>query len=358
MMKENLRIGILTSGGDCQALNAAMRGVALALYEKNKKTQIIGIENGFEGLINGNCRNLSKDDFENILSIGGTILGSSRMPFKHINEPDENGTEKIPAMIKNYKKMGLDCLVVLGGNGSQKTANLLSMKGLNIVSLPKTIDNDVFETDMTFGYASALEVASKTIENIKTTAASHSRIFIVEIMGHKTGHLTLNAGIAGGADVILIPEIPFDTIAVAEKINQNETEGKNYSIIAIAEGAKTKQDALLSKKEYKAKMGNISISFHLASQLRMLCNKDIRISIPGHIQRGGSPSTQDKILASQLGSAAAQCILKGKFGIMVSITNDKIIPVELNKVAGFTKYVDVESDTIKLAKALGISFGD
>ena len=356
-MKENLRIGILTSGGDCQALNAAMRGVAFALYEKNKKTEIIGIENGFEGLINGNCRNLSKDDFENILSIGGTILGSSRMPFKHINEPDENGTEKIPAMIKNCKKMGLDCLVVLGGNGSQKTANLLSMKGLNIVSLPKTIDNDVFETDMTFGYASALEVASKTIENIKTTAASHSRIFIVEIMGHKTGHLTLNAGIAGGVDVMLIPEIPFDVVSVAEKINKLESDGKKYSIIAIAEGAKTKQDALLSKKEYKEKMGNVSISFHLASQLRMLCNKDVRISIPGHIQRGGSPCTQDKILASRLGAAAAECILQEKFGTMVVIVNDKIVPVELNKVAGFTKYVDAESDAIKQAKALGISFG-
>ena len=357
MMKENLRIGILTSGGDCQALNAAMRGVALALYEKNRNVEIIGIENGYEGLINGNCRSLVRDDFENILSIGGTILGSSRMPFKHINEPDENGTEKIPAMIKNYKKMGLDCLVVLGGNGSQKTANLLSMKGIKIVSLPKTIDNDVAETDLTFGYASALEVASHTIENIKTTAASHSRIFIVEIMGHKTGHLTLNAGIAGGVDVILIPEIPFDVVSVAEKINKLESDGKKYSIIAIAEGAKTKQDALLSKKEYKEKMGNVSISFHLASQLRMLCNKDVRISIPGHIQRGGSPCTQDKILASRLGAAAAECILQEKFGTMVAIVNDKIVPVELNKVAGFTKYVDVESDAIKQAKALGISFG-
>ena len=356
-MKENLRIGILTSGGDCQALNAAMRGVALALYEKNRNVEIIGIENGYEGLINGNCRSLVRDDFENLLSIGGTILGSSRMPFKHINEPDENGTEKIPAMIKNYKKMGLDCLVVLGGNGSQKTANLLSMKGIKIVSLPKTIDNDVAETDLTFGYASALEVASHTIENIKTTAASHSRIFIVEIMGHKTGHLTLNAGIAGGVDVILIPEIPFDVVSVAEKINKLESDGKKYSIIAIAEGAKTKQDALLSKKEYKEKMGNVSISFHLASQLRMLCNKDVRISIPGHIQRGGSPCTQDKILASRLGAAAAECILQEKFGTMVAIVNNKIVPVELNKVAGFTKYVDVESDAIKQAKALGISFG-
>lgn len=356
-MKENLRVGILTSGGDCQALNAAMRGVVLALYEKSSNIEIIGIENGFEGLINGNFRTLEKEDFEDILSQGGTILGSSRMPFKHINEPDENGVEKIPAMMENYKKIGLDCLVVLGGNGSQKTANLLSLKGLNIVSLPKTIDNDVTETDMTFGYASALEVASKTIENIKTTAASHSRIFIVEVMGHKTGHLALNAGIAGGADVVLIPEIPFDVIAVAEKIRRNENEGKKYSIIAVAEGAKSKEDALLSKKDYKAKVGGLSVSFILASQLRMLCGKDVRVSIPGHVQRGGSPCTQDRILASRLGAAAADCILQKNFGMMVSLKNGKILPVELNKVAGFTKYVDIESDIISQAKSLGICFG-
>ena len=357
-MKKKLRVGILTSGGDCQALNAAMRGVVLALYEKNKSSEIIGIENGFKGLINGNCRSLTKNDFENILSLGGTILGSSRMPFKHINEPDENGVEKIPAMISNYKKMDLDCLVVLGGNGSQKTANLLSENGLNIVSLPKTIDNDVAETDLTFGYTSALEVASGTIENIKTTAASHSRIFIVEIMGHKTGHLTLNAGIAGGADVILIPEIPFDVLSIADKINQNEINGKRYSIVAVAEGAKTKQDSLLSKKEYKEKMGDLSISFSLASQLRMICNKDVRVSIPGHVQRGGSPCPLDRILASRLGAAAAECILQEKYGVMVSLRNDKIFPVELNKIAGFTKYVEIESDTVKQAKALGICFGE
>ncbi len=357
-MKEKLRVGILTSGGDCQALNAAMRGVVLALYEKNKNTEIMGIENGFEGLMKGECRNLTKNDFENILLQGGTILGSSRMPFKDINEPDENGIEKIPAMLKNYKKMDLDCLVVLGGNGSQKTANLLSENGLNIVTLPKTIDNDVAETDLTFGYASALEVASETIENIKTTAASHSRIFIVEIMGHKTGHLTLNAGIASGADAILIPEIPFDVVSVAEKIRQNETDGKKYSIIAVAEGAKTKQDALLSKKEYKAKMGSLSVSFQLASQLRMMCSKEVRVSIPGHVQRGGSPCPQDRILASRLGAAAAECILKENYGVMVALKNGGIIPVELNKVAGFTKFVDVNSDIIKQAKALGICFGE
>ena len=357
-MEEKLRVGILTSGGDCQALNAAMRGLVFALYEQNPNTEIIGIENGYEGLVNGSSWRLSKDDFENILSLGGTILGSSRMSFKHINDPDENGNEKIPAMIENYKNMGLDCLVVLGGNGSQKTAKLLSEKGLNIVTLPKTIDNDVAATDLTFGYASALEVVSETIENIKTTAASHSRIFIVEIMGHKTGHLTLNAGIAGGADVILIPEIPFEILSVVKKISKNESEGRGFSIIAVAEGAKSKQDTLLSKKEYKAKMGNQSIAFQLAAQLRMICCKEVRVSIPGHIQRGGSPCPQDRIIATRMGAAAAGYILQKKFGVMAALKNEEIVPVELSQVAGFTKFVDAECDTIKQAKALGICFGD
>lgn len=355
---KKLKVGILTSGGDCQALNAAMRGVAIALYEKNKETQIIGIEDGFTGLVKGHFRELKREDFENILCLGGTILGSSRMNFKDIEKKDDEGLEKIPSMIENYKKLELDCLVVLGGNGSQKTARLLSEKGLNIVSLPKTIDNDVASTDMTFGFDSALEIATETIDNIKTTAQSHSRIFIVEIMGHKTGHLTLNAGVASGADIILLPEIPYDIVSVCNKIKDNEAKGKNYSIIAIAEGAKSLDDVNLSKKEYKAKMGSLSISFILATQLRSICEKDVRVTIPGHVQRGGEPCPQDRILASRLGSEAAQYILEGKFGVMAALNGEKVVPVPLNEVAGFTKFVEKDCDMIKQAKQLGICFGD
>lgn len=205
-----LNVGILTSGGDCQALNAAMRGVVLSLFEKTQNIKIFGFEDGFKGLIYKKYRQLFQEDFETILDEGGTILGSSREPFKHITEITSEGIDKVQSMIETYKDLKLDCLVILGGNGTHKTANLLSEKGLNVVTLPKTIDNDIYGTDMTFGFQTAVGIATKIIRYIQSTAKSHSRIFIVEVMGHKTGWLTLHAGIASGADVILLPEIPYN----------------------------------------------------------------------------------------------------------------------------------------------------
>ena len=202
-----LRVGLLTSGGDCQALNATMRGVAKGLYELFDEVEIYGFLNGYKGLMRAQYIKMQPDDFSGIMTKGGTILGSSRQPFKLMGEPTEDGLDKVKSMKDTYKKLKLDCLCVLGGNGSQKTANLLSEEGLNVIGLPKTIDNDLWGTDMTFGFQSAVDVATQTIDCIHTTAASHNRIFIVEIMGHKVGWITLHAGIAGGADVILIPEI-------------------------------------------------------------------------------------------------------------------------------------------------------
>ena len=193
------RIGMLTSGGDCQALNATMRGVVKGLYGSFKDVEIYGFLEGYKGLMYGNYKQLKADDFSGILTKGGTILGSSRQPFKLMREPDANGMDKVKAMKDTYKKLKLDCLVVLGGNGSQKTANLLSEEGLNVIGLPKTIDNDLWGTDMTFGFQSAVDIATTAIDCIHTTAASHGRVFIVEIMGHKVGWITLHAGIAGGA---------------------------------------------------------------------------------------------------------------------------------------------------------------
>ena len=213
-----MRIGMLTSGGDCQALNAAMRGVVKCIAHSGQEVEFYGFKNGYRGLIYGDFRMLTSRDFSGILTKGGTILGSSRTPFKTIREPDENGLDKVEAMKQNYYKLQLDCLVVLGGNGSQKTANLLSEEGLNVVSLPKTIDNDLWGTDMTFGFQSAVDVATNVIDNIHTTADSHGRVFIIEVMGHKVGWLTLNAGLAGGADVILIPEIPYDIGKICDAI--------------------------------------------------------------------------------------------------------------------------------------------
>ena len=250
------RIGMLTSGGDCQALNAAMRGVAKCLFHSGEELEMYGFLEGYKGLIYGNFRMLTPADFSGVLTKGGTILGSSRTPFKQIREPDENGLDKVEAMKQNYYKLRLDCLVILGGNGTHKTANLLRSEGLNVVTLPKTIDNDLWGTDMTFGFQSAVNIATDAIDCIHTTAASHGRVFIVEVMGHKVGYLTLNAGMAGGADIILIPEIPYDIKKVIDKIEERNKNGSKFTILAVAEGAISKADAKLSKKEFKEKMKN------------------------------------------------------------------------------------------------------
>ena len=246
-----IRIGMLTSGGDCQALNAAMRGVAKGLFNAGKEVELFGFLDGYKGLIYGKYKMLSPSDFSGILTKGGTILGSSRMPFKNMRDPDENGLDKVEAMKHNYYKLSLDCLVILGGNGTHKTANLLREEGLNVVTLPKTIDNDLWGTDMTFGFQSAVDIATQCIDQIHTTAASHGRVFIVEVMGHKVGYLTLNAGIAGGADIILIPEIPYDINKIIKAIQKRSERGSKFTILAVAEGAISKEIAALSKKEYK-----------------------------------------------------------------------------------------------------------
>lgn len=236
-----LRIGILTSGGDCQALNAAMRGVIKGLSVKRNDLEIYGFRDGYKGLIYDIADRMTPDDFSGILNRGGTILGTSRQPFKKMRIPDENGLDKVEAMKSNYRKYKLDCLVVLGGNGTHKTANMLREEGLNVVTLPKTIDNDLWGTEMTFGFQSAVDIATDTIDRIHTTASSHSRVFIIEVMGHKVGHVTLQSGIAGGADVILLPEIPYDIDKVAEVVENRFAAGKKFSIIAVAEGAISKK---------------------------------------------------------------------------------------------------------------------
>ena len=356
-----LNVGILTSGGDCQALNAAMRGVVLSLFEKTQEIKIFGFEDGFKGLIYKKYRQLFQEDFETILDEGGTILGSSREPFKHITEITSEGIDKVQSMIETYKDLKLDCLVILGGNGTHKTANLLSEKGLNIVTLPKTIDNDIYGTDMTFGFQTAVGIATKIIRYIQSTAKSHSRIFIVEVMGHKTGWLTLHAGIASGADVILLPEIPYNIEKITERLKSNEANGKKYAIIAVAEGAYSSEFAELSKKERKLKLsqtGFPSAAYRVASELQAaMPEKETRVQIIGHCQRGGEPCAYDKVLASRVGTAAASYILEKKFGVMAGITNGKIVPVPLNEVAGKLKKISSDDQLVQQAKSLGICIG-
>lgn len=357
-----LRIGFLTSGGDCQALNAAMRGVVKVIQNNCEEPyELYGFENGYNGLIYGKFRMLTGHDFSGILTIGGTILGTSRVPFKTIDVPDENGLNKVEAMKQNYYKLQLDCLVMLGGNGSTKTANRLSKEGLNVITLPKTIDNDLWGTDMTFGFQSAVDIATKAIDQIHTTASSHGRVFIVEIMGHKVGWLPLNAGMAGGADIILLPEIPFDIDKVVQKIEERDAGGSRFTIIVVAEGAISKEDAKLSKKEYKQKLANYkypSVSYEIADLITKKTGREVRVTVPGHVQRGGEPCPYDRVFASRLGAEAGLMILKGEYGFMVGYRNREMVKVPLDEVAGKLKTLDPKSDIIKEAKLLGIIFGD
>ena len=355
-----LRIGMLTSGGDCQALNAAMRGVVKTVLHNSKEpVEIYGFIDGYKGLIYGNFQMLTGKDFSGILTKGGSILGTSRTPFKTIREPDENGLDKVEAMTQNYYKLKLDCLVVLGGNGSHKTANLLREEGLNIITLPKTIDNDLWGTDMTFGFQTAVDIATTVIDQIHTTAASHTRVFIVEVMGHRVGWLTLNAGMASGADIILLPEIPYDTKKVIKKIEEREAGGSGFTIIAVAEGAISKEVAKLSKKEQKKRAEESkypSVSYELADEITKKTGREVRVTVPGHTQRGGSPCPYDRVFASRLGAEAGKLILEGEYGFMVGYKNREIVRVPLEEVAGKLKYVDPDAAIIKEAKLLGISF--
>lgn len=355
------RIGMLTSGGDCQALNAAMRGVVKSLTNSSEDVEIYGFLEGYRGLIYGNFQMLTGADFSGILTKGGTILGSSRTPFKTIKDPDENGLDKVEAMKQNYYKLRLDVLVILGGNGTHKTANLLREEGLNVITLPKTIDNDLWGTDMTFGFQSAVNIATDCIDCIHTTAASHGRIFIVEVMGHKVGYLTLNAGMAGGADIILIPEIPYDINKIVDAIDKRHKNGSKFTIIAVAEGAISKEDAALSKKEYKKKLENSpypSVSYEIADEIQKKTGQEVRVTVPGHTQRGGSPCPYDRVFASRLGAEAGELILKGEYGFMVGYKNREIVKVPLEDVAGKLKMLEPDASIIKEAKLLGISFGD
>lgn len=357
-----IRVGMLTSGGDCQSLNATMRGVAKALYRMSDDIEIVGFEDGYKGLIYADYRVMKPEEFSGILTKGGTILGTSRQPFKLMRTPDESGLDKVEAMKRTYKKLKLECLAVLGGNGSQKTANLLREEGLNVVSLPKTIDNDLWGTDISFGFQSAVNVATNAIDCIHTTAASHGRVFIVEVMGHKVGWLTLYAGIAGGADIILLPEIPYDLDIVVEAIKSRSRDGKRFSILAVAEGAISKEDARLTKKELKEKkksgMVYPSIAYEIGAQITERTGQEVRVTVPGHMQRGGEPCPYDRVISTRLGAEAAELIKNKEYGYMVAVNNNEIVKLPLADVAGKLKTVDPESSIVREAKMIGISFGD
>jgi len=359
------RIGLLTSGGDCQGLNSALRGVARALYEKLDKVELIGFRDGYRGLIQKDYVMMNRSDFSGILTVGGTILGTSRMPIKLIDQPADpqktDGPTRLMAMIATYKSLKLDALVILGGNGTHKTAHLLAQNGLNIITLPKTIDNDLWGTDVTFGFQSSVDMATLVVDSIHTTASSHGRVFIIELMGNRAGWLTLFAGIAGGADVILIPEIPFNIDIVTHSLELRNKKKKRFSIIAVAEGAISTDEAKLSKKELRRareQSGFPSIAYLLAHLLSEKTGQEIRVTVPGHFQRGGPPNAYDRVLTSLLGTSAADLIINNKFGVMVGFQNNRVVSIPLEEVAGRQKLVQPGSIYIQTARDLGICLGD
>ena len=354
------RIGILTSGGDCPGLNAAIRGVARAAYAMFD-AEIVGIQDGYRGLIEGEWREMRRDEFSGILTLGGTILGTSRQPFRTMRVIGEDNVDKVKSMKKNYERMKLDCLVTLGGNGTHKTANLLSEEGLNVVSLPKTIDNDIWLTDVTFGFHTAVDIATDVIDRLHTTAASHGRTMVVEIMGNKAGWLTLYAGLAGGADVILLPEIPYDIKKVAQAVEARAKSKKPFSIIAVAEGAMSEEEAKMKKKEreaYRATLPYDCISKRIAAQLSEMVGVEARHVVPGHIQRGGSPSAYDRVLSTQFGVHAAQLIRDEIYGVTVALDGNEIIHNKLKDIAGVPKPVPKDDHVLTTARNMGICMGD
>ena len=354
------RIGILTSGGDCPGLNATIRGVAKACYERfGNDVEIIGIEDGYFGLMNNMCRVMNQSDFSGILSTGGTIFGTKRTPFKKMQIVEDDNVDKVKAMKATYKTQKLDCLLTLGGNGTHKTANLLSEEGLNVIGLPKTIDNDIWGTSVTFGFHTAVNTATDVIDRLHSTANSHGRILVCEIMGNKAGWLTLYAGVAGGADMIVIPEIPYDIEKLAEACEKRKD--KRFAIMAVAEGAFDVNEEKMTKKEraaFRAEQGITTATRRIAKQIEQMTDSEARVCVPGHMLRGGSPSAYDRVLATKFGVHAAKLISKEKYGYAVAMVKDNVTENSLSEVAGKTKFVPEDDQLVKTARDIGISFGD
>ena len=361
-MKRSTKIALITSGGDCQGLNAAIRGVGKSLFQRMDNVEIYGMYDGYRGLIEGDYKYMEPQDLSGILTEGGTILGTSRqnyVPGKDI--VDDKGNSVIPSMLQTYNRLNLDCLVIMGGNGTQKSAKLIADAGMNVITLPKTIDNDIWGTDTTFGFQSAVDIATNVIDYIHSTASSHSRIFVVELMGRDAGWLTLNAGIGSGADVILIPEIPYDLNKVAELIEERNRQGKRYSIIACAEGAVSVDDIKLDEEASRRKRENSrhsTVSYEIADRLEKLTGKEARVTVPGHYQRGGPPCPYDRVLATQFGVAAADLIINKQYGRMVAVQGGQIVSIPLEDAASKTKFLPVDHPMILVARKMGISLGD
>ena len=335
-----MKIGILTSGGDCPGINATIRGVCKTAIN-HYGMEVYGIHNGFRGLLDNDITPLTDKDLTGLLNMGGTILGTSReKPFKKRASSSQN---KPSLMLKTIQDMQLDCIVCIGGNGTQKTANELAQRGVNVVSIPKTIDNDVWGTDMSFGFDTAVTIATEAIDRLHSTASSHQRVIVIEVMGHKAGWIALHSGMAGGGDIILIPELEYNIRNIGNTIIERLKKGKTYSIVVVAEGIKTVD----GKKAAE----------YIAQEIEYETGFETRETVLGYIQRGGAPTAFDRNLATRMGGYATEMIATGQFGRMVTLQGNNISSIPLEEVAGKLKLVNENHDLIVQGKRMGVCFG-
>ena len=363
-MEKRKRLGILSGGGDCPGINAVIRAVARKAMLKYD-AEIIGIEDGYEGLVNNRYRKLELHDLSGILTLGGTILGTSKKanPYRYaIKQGDKLIFKDLSRQaLEHIEKMDLDCLVVIGGDGTLGIAYRLFKDGVPVIGIPKTIDNDIMGTDITFGFDSAVWIATEGIDRLHTTAQSHHRIMIVEVMGHNAGWIALHSGIAGGGDIILIPEIPYDINMIAEKVRDRHRHGKKFSIIVVAEGARPKGGEVVIQRIVKESSDPIrlgGIGFVLGQQIENVTGIETRTVVMGHLQRGGSPTPFDRVLATRLGTKAVDMIQNEDFGCMVGVQRSELVKVSLDEVSKGSRKIPLNHPLIESARSLDTSFGD
>ncbi len=364
MAKKRKRVGILTAGGDCPGLNAVIRAVGKSLIIHHD-FELIGILDGFRGLVENHMKPLSIEDVSGILTEGGTILGTTNKenPFKYPRRRGKSLTfsDRSDDAIRNAKKAGLDVVVTIGGDGTQSMANGLAQKGLKVVGVPKTIDNDLRGTDRTFGHDTAVSIAAEAIDRLHTTAMSHHRVMIVETMGRYAGWLALRAGLASGGDVILIPELPYSLEKVCERCLERHRRGQRYTIVVVAEGAKPKGGDVVGRKEAADASDPIrlgGIGHKLAAEIEAATGLETRVTVLGHLQRGGSPTPFDRILATSFGVHAAELVAQGRYGRMAALRGQRITSVPMTKVAGGPRFVPKSSPLVAAARAVGATFAE
>ena len=364
MKKLRKRIGVLTGGGDCPGLNAAIRAI-VKTARNDYGTEVIGFKDGYEGLIENRFLEIDSKNVSGILARGGTILGTSNRanPFNYpvLQDDDYIYLDRSSQAVRNFESLGLDALIAIGGDGTMAASAGMAKKGLPIVGVPKTIDNDLVGTDVTFGFDSAVVTATEAIDKIHTTAQSHHRVMIVEVMGRYAGWLALYSGLAGGGDIILMPEFPYDINGICDAVRNRNAQGKTFSIVVVGEGAKPVGGDMVVARMVKTSPDAVrlgGISHQIASQIEGLTNIECRVTILGHLVRGGSPSAFDRILATRFGVEAVNLVAKDEFGKLVVLENSKMSTVPLEDIAGKLRLVTCDHEMVKTALSLGLCLGN